>query len=132
MTACYSAERQFQGTANLRDVEGRSALLLGKAKDNNASAAVGPFLRLLDESFSLDDIKKAELTLHVRGEDGFVLTGTSNMAQISRLPESLVSATIGDVAKLFQSVFAKRSARSVAGAWKLSLNGSDAAVNCQF
>ena len=37
---------------NLRDVEGRSALLLGKAKDNNASASVGPFIRLYSTSNS--------------------------------------------------------------------------------
>ncbi|MFT0890834.1 fumarylacetoacetate hydrolase family protein [Pseudochelatococcus sp. G4_1912] len=80
---------------NLRDVEGRSALLLGKAKDNNASAAVGPFIRLFDQSFTLDDVKSAELTLRIEGEDGFTLDGASNMAQISRSPESLVAATIG-------------------------------------
>ncbi len=81
---------------NLRDVEGRSALLLGKAKDNNASAAIGPFVRLFDASFTLEDVKKAELSLRIEGEDGFVLEGTSNMARISRSPEALVSATIGD------------------------------------
>lgn len=80
---------------NLRDVEGRSALLLGKAKDNNASAAVGPFVRLFDDGFALSDIKKAELSLRVEGEDGFVLTGSSNMGKISRSPEDLVAATIG-------------------------------------
>lgn len=81
---------------NLRDVEGRSALLLGKAKDNNASAAIGPFVRLFDASFTLKDVKRAELSLRIEGEDGFVLEGTSNMARISRSPEALVSATIGD------------------------------------
>src|SRR5690606_11597578 len=60
---------------NLRDVEGRSALLLGKAKDNNASAALGPFIRLFDESFSLSDVKRAEVRLRVEGEDGFLLEG---------------------------------------------------------
>ena len=60
---------------NLRDVEGRSALLLGKAKDNNASAAIGPFIRLFDEDFSLDDVRKAEVGLTVEGEDGFRLEG---------------------------------------------------------
>jgi len=80
---------------NLRDVEGRSALLLGKAKDNNASASLGPFIRLFDQSFSLDDVKTAEIGLKVTGEDGFVLEGHSSMSQISRTPESLVAAAIG-------------------------------------
>jgi fumarylacetoacetate (FAA) hydrolase family protein len=80
---------------NLRDVEGRSALLLGKAKDNNASASVGPFVRLFDDSFSLDDVKAAEVALNVTGVDGFVLDGHSSMREISRSPESLVAATTG-------------------------------------
>ena len=80
---------------NLRDVEGRSALLLGKAKDNNASASLGPFVRLFDGEFSLETIKQAEIALRVEGTDGFVLEGQSNMAQISRTPESLVAATVG-------------------------------------
>lgn len=80
---------------NLRDVEGRSALLLGKAKDNNASASLGPFVRLFDGDFTLETIKQAEIALRVEGTDGFVLEGASNMAQISRTPESLVAATIG-------------------------------------
>lgn len=80
---------------NLRDVEGRSALLLGKAKDNNASAALGPFVRLFDEGFSLDDVKSAEVSLEVRGDDGFLLEGTSRMSEISRSPESLVEAALG-------------------------------------
>jgi len=80
---------------NLRDVEGRSALLLGKAKDNNASASLGPFIRLFDHDFHLDDVKSAEIGLSVTGEDGFVLEGHSSMSQISRTPESLVAAAIG-------------------------------------
>ncbi len=80
---------------NLRDVEGRSALLLGKAKDNNASASLGPFVRLFDGGFTLETVKTAEIALRVEGEDGFVLDGHSNMAQISRTPESLVAATVG-------------------------------------
>jgi fumarylacetoacetate (FAA) hydrolase family protein len=80
---------------NLRDVEGRSALLLGKAKDNNASASVGPFIRLFDQDFGLDDIGRAEVTLTVEGEDGFRLEGSSAMSRISRAPEDLVAATIG-------------------------------------
>ena len=80
---------------NLRDVEGRSALLLGKAKDNNASASLGPFVRLFDGEFTLETVKQAEIALRVEGSDGFVLEGQSNMAQISRTPASLVAATVG-------------------------------------
>ncbi|MGV8834388.1 MAG: fumarylacetoacetate hydrolase family protein [Devosia sp.] len=81
---------------NLRDVEGRSALLLGKAKDNNASASLGPFVRLFDGDFTLETIKQSEIALRVEGDDGFVLEGHSSMNQISRTPESLVAATLGD------------------------------------
>jgi fumarylacetoacetate (FAA) hydrolase family protein len=80
---------------NLRDVEGRSALLLGKAKDNNASACVGPFLRFFDASFSLDDVRKMEVRLRVEGEDGFVLDGSSNMAMIARDPADLAGQMLG-------------------------------------
>jgi fumarylacetoacetate (FAA) hydrolase family protein len=80
---------------NLRDVEGRSALLLGKAKDNNASCALGPFIRLFDAGFGLDDVRAAELDLKVAGEDGFRLTGMSSMSRISRDPTELVAATTG-------------------------------------
>jgi fumarylacetoacetate (FAA) hydrolase family protein len=80
---------------NLRDVEGRSALLLGKAKDNNASASLGPFIRLFDGSFSIADVKQAVVRLKVEGEDGFSLEGASSMAEISRSPEELVAAAIG-------------------------------------
>ncbi|MDO6732781.1 fumarylacetoacetate hydrolase family protein [Marinovum sp. 2_MG-2023] len=80
---------------NLRDVEGRSALLLGKAKDNNASCAIGPFVRLFDDSYGLDDVRRAELSMKVEGEDGFVMDGASSMTKISRDPASLVSQTIG-------------------------------------
>ncbi len=80
---------------NLRDVEGRSALLLGKAKDNNASACLGPFLRFFDDSFSLDDVRRMEVRLRVEGEDGFVLDGHSNMAMIARDPADLARQMIG-------------------------------------
>jgi fumarylacetoacetate (FAA) hydrolase family protein len=80
---------------NLRDVEGRSALLLGKAKDNNASASVGPFIRLFDGAFTLDDVRRAEVRLSVDGEDGFHLDGVSAMSRISRDPADLVGAMIG-------------------------------------
>src|SRR5579864_5543557 len=71
---------------NLRDFEGRSALLLSKAKDNTGSCAIGPFLRLFDGSFSLDDVRRAEIALTVTGDDGFVLEGRSSMKMISRDP----------------------------------------------
>ncbi len=80
---------------NLRDVEGRSALLLSKAKDNNASCAIGPFIRLFDENFSLDDVRHMEVTLVVEGEDGFRMAGFSNLAMISRDPADLVAQMIG-------------------------------------
>ena len=79
---------------NLRDVEGRSALLLGKAKDNNAATAIGPFVRLFDESFSLDIVRKMELSLTVEGTDGFTMKGRSSIAEISRDPADLVAQTI--------------------------------------
>ena len=80
---------------NLRDFEGRSALLLGKAKDNNASCAIGPFIRLFDESYSMEDVRRCTVQLEVQGQDGFVLRGASSMAQISRDPLDLVQQTIG-------------------------------------
>jgi len=81
---------------NLRDIEGRSALLLGKAKDNNASASLGPFIRLFDDGFTLDDMRSATVGLTVAGEDGFSLEGGSPMSQISRDPADLVEAMIGE------------------------------------
>jgi fumarylacetoacetate (FAA) hydrolase family protein len=80
---------------NLRDFEGRSALLLGKAKDNNASCALGPFIRLFDAGFTIDDVRSAEVGLHVSGDDGFVLEGHSSMARIARDPLDLVAQTVG-------------------------------------
>jgi fumarylacetoacetate (FAA) hydrolase family protein len=80
---------------NLRDLEGRSALLLGKSKDNNASAAIGPFVRLFDSTFTLDDVRRAEVRLTVDGDDGFRLDATSAMARISRDPADLVAQMIG-------------------------------------
>ena len=80
---------------NLRDFEGRSALLLGKAKDNNASSAIGPFIRLFDETFSLDDVRQCDLALTIRGADGFAFTGRSSMGEISRDPLEIVGHTIG-------------------------------------
>lgn len=80
---------------NLRDIEGRSALLLGRSKDNNASAAIGPFIRLFDKTFSIEDIRQARVELIVEGADGYRLTGASNMSAISRDPLDLVAQTIG-------------------------------------
>lgn len=74
---------------NLRDFEGRSALLLGKAKDNNASCSLGAFVRLFDADFTMDDVRAAEITLRIEGTDGYTLDGASSMNQISRDPEEL-------------------------------------------
>lgn len=81
---------------NLRDVEGRSALLLGRAKDNNASAAVGPFIRLFDETFGLDNVRALNVELAVDGKDGFQLRAVSDMSKISRDPRLIVDQLIGD------------------------------------
>src|SRR6476620_8625318 len=80
---------------NLRDFEGRSALLLSKAKDNNASCAIGPLLRLFDRTLSLDEVRKMDVGLNVKGADGFVLDGHSSIGKISRDPTDLVAQTIG-------------------------------------
>jgi fumarylacetoacetate (FAA) hydrolase family protein len=80
---------------NLRDVEGRSALLLGRAKDNNASAAIGPFIRLFDERFGLENVEQLSVSLHIQGEDGFALEGVNHMRKISRRPADLMAAAIG-------------------------------------
>jgi fumarylacetoacetate (FAA) hydrolase family protein len=80
---------------NLRDIEGRSALLLSKAKDNNASTAIGPLIRLFDNGFTLDDVRRTQVRLNVTGTDGFVLEGSSDVGKISRDPEDLVGQMIG-------------------------------------
>ena len=81
---------------NLRDFEGRSALLLGKAKDNNASAAIGPFIRLFDTQFGIDDVRQCTLTMQVDSADGaFRLQGSSSLAMISRDPLDLVNHAMG-------------------------------------
>jgi len=81
---------------NLRDVEGRSALLLGKAKDNNASCAIGPFLRLFDATYSLDDVRRTVVSLLVEGPDGFTMRGTSSLSRISRDPADLVRQMLNE------------------------------------
>jgi fumarylacetoacetate (FAA) hydrolase family protein len=80
---------------NLRDFEGRSALLLGKAKDNNASCAIGPFIRLFDAHFGIADVRRCELAMSVDGPEGFHLDGHSSLAKISRDPLDLVGQAIG-------------------------------------
>jgi fumarylacetoacetate (FAA) hydrolase family protein len=79
---------------NLRDIEGRSALLLSKAKDNNASCAIGPFIRMFDASFGLPELRQETLHLHVQGPEGYQLRGINSMARISRDPTDLVAQTI--------------------------------------
>ncbi|MDP3336603.1 MAG: fumarylacetoacetate hydrolase family protein, partial [Rhodoferax sp.] len=91
---------QVQGAAlgndvNLRDFEGRSALLLGKAKDNNASCAIGPFIRLFDAHFSLDSVRACDLAMQVTAANGFCMQGSSSMSKISRDPLELVEHAFG-------------------------------------
>jgi fumarylacetoacetate (FAA) hydrolase family protein len=81
---------------NLRDVEGRSALLLGKAKDNNSAASVGPFIRFFDEGFDMDSVRRMELSMEVVGEDGFVMKGHSSLSEISRDPADIVGQAINE------------------------------------
>ncbi|MEH3039471.1 MAG: fumarylacetoacetate hydrolase family protein [Sphingomonas paucimobilis] len=81
---------------NLRDFEGRSALLLGKAKDNNASTGIGPFIRLFDGDFTMDTVRDAVVDLRIEGPEGYVLTGTSTMREISRDPEDLVRQALSE------------------------------------
>lgn len=123
---------------NLRDIEGRSALLLSKAKDNNASCAIGPFIRLLDGNFTLDHLRNSELSLRIDGADGYLLTGNSSMAQISRDPEDLVRQTIGrhhqypDGLMLFLgTAFAPTQDRDVAGEGFTHKTGDTVSIACQ-
>lgn len=81
---------------NLRDFEGRSALLLSKAKDNNASCSIGPFIRLFDDTFSMDDVRSATIELKIEGADGYLLIGESTMSEISRDPEILLDHAMSE------------------------------------
>lgn len=81
---------------NLRDFEGRSALLLGKAKDNNASTALGPFIRIFDGGFTMDDVRSAVVELEITGPEGYRLSGTNKMTEISRDPTDLVRQTLSE------------------------------------
>jgi len=108
---------------NLRDFEGRSALLLGKAKDNNGSCGLGPFLRLFDDTFSLEDVRTSEITMAVEGAEGFRLDGASSMSKISRDPADIVAQTIGAVHQypdglmlMLGTMFAPTQDRKTAGA----------------
>jgi fumarylacetoacetate (FAA) hydrolase family protein len=106
---------------NLRDFEGRSALLLGKAKDNNASCALGPFIRLFDEGFTLDDVRRARVDLVIEGRDNYRLEGVSSMDQISRDPLELVRQALSEhqypdgFALFLGTLFAPTQDRDVAG-----------------
>ena len=122
---------------NLRDIEGRSALLLGKAKDNNASCVIGPFIRLFDANFDLDRVRNAELRLHIKGEDGFQLEGESLMREISRDPGDLVAQTINanhqypDGFMLFLgTMFAPTKDRGVKGEGFTHKTGDVVTISC--
>jgi fumarylacetoacetate (FAA) hydrolase family protein len=108
---------------NLRDIEGRSALLLGQAKDNNASCAIGPFIRLFDATFTLDDVRQAKVELEVTGPDQFRLRGQSDLSRISRDPTELVAHAMGrthqypdGMALMTGTLFAPTEPRTAGGA----------------
>ena len=119
---------------NLRDFEGRSALLLGKAKDNNASCAIGPFIRLFDDGFGMADIRAMDVTLDIEGPDGFRLTGVNSMSQISRDPEVLVKQAMSEhqypdgFALFLGTMFAPKEDRVKAGGGFTHLLGDRVSV----
>ena len=122
---------------NLRDIEGRSALLLGKAKDNNASCALGPFIRLIDEHFTLEDVRNAKIALEVKGKDGFTLTDGSQMSEMSRDIEDLVSQTFGahhqypdGFALMTGTMFAPIADRGAQGSGFTHLLGDIVRISC--
>ena len=122
---------------NLRDVEGRSALLLSKAKDNNGSCAIGPCIRLFDDTFDLDTVRGLELSLRVEGPDGFAMDGRSSMKEISRDPEDLVRQTVGrhhqypDGLVLFLgTLFAPTQDRGKPGAGFTHVLGDTVTISC--
>lgn len=122
---------------NLRDIEGRSALLLGKAKDNNASCAMGPLIRLFDRTFTMDDVRSMDVELSVMGVDGFALRGRSSMSKISRDPEDLVKQTIGaehqypdGFALFLGTMFAPVEDRGAFGAGFTHVEGDVVRVSC--
>ena len=121
---------------NLRDVEGRSALLLGRAKDNNASCAVGPFIRLFDERFTLDDVRSLDLQLTVEGPDGYRLEDSSTMREISRDPTDLAEQLFDchqypDGAALFTgTLFAPTQDRDVPGEGFTHKTGDVVSIRC--
>ncbi len=121
---------------NLRDVEGRSALLLGRAKDNNASCAIGPFIRLFDDRFTLDDVRSLDLELTVEGPDGYRLEDTSTMREISRDPTDLAEQLFDchqypDGAALFTgTLFAPTQDRDVPGEGFTHKVGDMVSIHC--
>jgi fumarylacetoacetate (FAA) hydrolase family protein len=123
---------------NLRDFEGRSALLLGKAKDNNASCALGPFIRLVDGTYGVEQMRRAQVSMSVTGEDGFTLRATSSMSEISRDVDDLVRATAGayhsypDGFVLFcGTMFAPTEDRGAAGQGFTHHVGDIVAIGCR-
>lgn len=122
---------------NLRDIEGRSALLLGRAKDNNASCALGPFLRLFDDDFTLQTVRGMNVTLQVTGDDGFRMDETSQMPRISRDPEVLVEQLIGPhhrypdgAVLMLGTMFAPIQDRDIAGGGFTHKSGDVVRISC--